>query len=188
MDYQDFVVQLDASSRGGFRARVVKSPFGEAATSFVLPAAAKAWLTGLPPSALARDIVRLSGGPEGVEPSPAEIGTALYLAVFQGPVRSLLDKCRGQIERSPQAGLRLKIKLDPSDPDTAALADLPWELLCDHETEDFFALSRQTSVVRYLDVPRTSQPIPFTSPLRVLAVGASPRELPPLDLAEEALR
>jgi hypothetical protein len=82
-------------------------------------------------------------------------------------------------------GIRLKIKIDPSDEETGALVDLPWELLCDGETEDFFALSRQTSLVRYLDVPRSSQPILFTPPLRILAVGASPHGLQPLDLAAE---
>jgi len=112
----------------------------------------------------------------------------LYRSVFQGQVRTLLDKSLGQLEVSPNLGLRLKIKLDPSDEETGALADLPWELLCDGETEDFLALSRRTSVVRYLDVPRPSQPIPFTPPLRILAVGASPRGMQPLDLDEETRR
>lgn len=145
-------------------------------------------------AALARDLAHgtaSGGGGAGVavvERPPIEIGTDIYRSVFQGQVRTLLDKSRGHLERSPDVGLRLKIKLDPGDADTAALADLPWELLCDGETEDFLALSRQTSVVRYLDVPRSSQPIAFTPPLRILAVGASPSELPPLDLAEEARR
>lgn len=112
----------------------------------------------------------------------------LYRSIFQGQVRTLLDKSLGQLEVSPNLGLRLKIKLDPSDEETGALADLPWELLCDVETEDFLALSRRTSVVRYLDVPRPSQPIPFTPPLRILAVGASPRGMQPLDLDEETRR
>jgi hypothetical protein len=118
---------------------------------------------------------------------PLEVGAELYRAVFQGQVRTLLDKSRGQLEKSTDLGLRLKIKIDPSDRETGALADLPWELLND-ETEDCFALSRHTSLVRYLDVPRSSQPIPFTPPLRILAAGASPRDLPPLDLDEEMRR
>ncbi len=189
MHYEDFVLQLEASSRGGYSARVLKSPFGEGATSFVLPAIAQTGLAGgIRLRAPEDDPSPPAADPRRVEPSPTEIGTELYRAVFQGPVRSLLDKSRGQLERSPQSGLRLKIKLDLGDPDTAALADLPWELLCDSETEDFFALSRQTSLVRYLDVPRMSQPIPFTPPLRILAVSASPDSMPPLDLAEEARR
>jgi hypothetical protein len=113
------------------------------------------------------------------------MGNDLFRSVFHGQIRSLFDKTRGQLERSTDLGIRLKIKIDPTDEETGALADLPWELLCDGETEDFFALSRQTSVVRYLDVPRSSQPILFTPPLRILAVGASPHGLQPLDLAEE---
>jgi hypothetical protein len=162
MRFEDFVLHLDTSSRGGFRARVLKSPFGEGAVSFSLG-----------------DQSALRSRP------PLDVGIELFQAVFQGQVRMLLDKCLGQLERSQDLGLRLKIKLDLGDEETAALADLPWELLCDGDNEDFLALSRQTSLVRYLDVPRSSQPIPFTAPLRILAVAASPRSLPALDLAEE---
>ncbi len=204
MRFEDFVLQFDASARGGFRARVLKSPFGEGTVGFSLPS-----LAGAEPA-----VPRAPGASRGVEghtasdlsqPSfrdvglhgaaagpdlrtPLEIGTDLYRSVFQGQVRSLLDKSRGQLEKSTDLGIRLKIKLDPSDEETGALADLPWELLCDGETEDFFALSRQTSLVRYLDVPRSSQPIQFAPPLRILAVGASPQGQQPLDLAEEERR
>jgi len=185
--FDDFVLQLEATSRGGFRARVVKSPFGEGAYGFSPPA-----LEGeeLEFSGISRAIRHLSptcaDSTAGRRPSP-EIGAELYRAVFQGQVRTLLDKSRGQLEREAGLGLRLKIKIDPSEEEAAALADLPWELLCD-DTEDFLALSRQTSLVRYLDVPRSSQPIPFTPPLKILAVGASPHGLEPLDLAEEMRR
>ena len=190
MRYDDFVLQLDASARGGFRARVVKSPFGEGAVAFALPAVAgTSPAGGNPASAVSRDIEHAAGSVRTApEAPPIEIGTEIYRAVFQGQVRSLLDKSRGHLEMTADRGLRLKIKLDPGDPDTAALADLPWELLCDADTEDFFALSRRTSLVRYLDVPRASQPIAFTPPLRILAVSASPRSLPPLDLVEETRR
>jgi hypothetical protein len=190
MRYDDFVLQLDASARGGFRARVVKSPFGEGAVAFALPAVAgTSPAGGNPASAVSRDLEHAAGGVQTApELPPIEIGTEIYRTVFQGQVRSLLDKSRGHLEMAADRGLRLKIKLDPGDPDTAPLADLPWELLCDGDTEDFFALSRQTSLVRYLDVPRASQPIAFTPPLRILAVSASPRSLPPLDLVEETRR
>jgi hypothetical protein len=184
--FDDFVLQFDTSSRG-LRARVLKSPFGEGVVGFSLPE-----LAGLEashgPSGISRDIAHHAAVTASGSRPPLEIGTELYRLIFQGQVRTLLDKSRGQLEVSPNLGLRLKIKLDPSDEETGALADLPWELLCDGETEDFFALSRQTSLVRYLDVPRSSQPIPFTPPLRILAVGASPRDLPPLDLDEEVRR
>jgi CHAT domain len=182
----DFVLQFDASARGGFRARVLKSPFGEGVAGFSLP-----WLAGA--DAAAHDAAGLSDGTVyrgasalGTDTRPRlDVGAELFRSVFQGPVRTLFDKSRGQLDVSPHLGLRLKIKLDVGDEDTGALADLPWELLYDSEAEDYFALSRQMSVVRYLDVPRPSQPIAFAPPLRILAVGASPHGLPPLDLAEE---
>ncbi|HYN22025.1 MAG TPA: CHAT domain-containing protein, partial [Thermoanaerobaculia bacterium] len=177
---------------------MLKSPFGEGVVGFSLPEPPS------PPAAVCAPSAESSRGALGAGTSrdialrsvaspfggrlPLEIGTELYRSVFQGQVRSLLDKSRGQLEISPNLGLRLKIKLDPGDEDAGALADLPWELLCDGETDEYFALSRQMSVVRYLDVPRSSQPIPFTQPLRILAVGASPKGMEPLDLAEEARR
>jgi hypothetical protein len=189
--FEDFILQLDASARGGFRARVLKSPFGEGVVAFALPEPAGEDSFAGPPGAT-RDMelggqaaaLTLSGG----EKPPVEVGSKLFNAVFQGQIRTLLDKSLGQLQMSPGLGLRLKIKLDPGDPEIGVLADLPWELLCDGETEEFFALSRHTSLVRYLDVPRPSQPIPFTPPLRILAVGASPRDLQPLDLREEMRR
>jgi hypothetical protein len=184
--FDDFVLQLDTSSRGGFRARVLKSRFGEATVGFALPALTGAELGN--PAGATRGAVHRSIDPAFDARPPLEVGTELFRTVFQGQVRTLFDKSRGQLEMSSDLGLRLKIKIDPGDEDAGALADLPWELLCDAETEDFFALSRQLSLVRYLDVPRPSQPIPFTAPLRILAVGASPRGVEPLDLEEEASR
>jgi hypothetical protein len=186
--FDDFVLQFDTSSRGGFRARVLKSPFGEGVVGFSLPSSADMELSSQGVSGVSRDLSHHGAAPILDGRPPLEIGTELFRSVFQGQVRTLLDKSRGQLEISPNLGLRLKIKLDPSDEETGALADLPWELLCDGETEDFFALSRQTSLVRYLDVPRSSQPIPFAPPLRILAVGASPNGLQALNLEEEVRR
>lgn len=189
MRFEDFVLQLDASPRGGFRARVLKSPFGEGVVGFSLPSFTRAepalYDVGGITRGITRDLSHPSASAIPNPPLPPEIGADLYRAVFQGQVRTLLDKCRGQLEISPELGLRLKLKLDPSEDEAGALADLPWELLCDGDTEDFFALSRQTSLVRYLDVPRPSQPIPFTPPLRILVVSASPRPYQPLDLEAE---
>jgi len=187
MRFEDFVLQFDSSPRGGFRARVLKSPFGEGVVGFSLPALAGV-AAPFSSSGISRNLsCEEAPSPLGARP-PLEIGTELFRSVFQGQVRSLLDKSLGQLEMSPSLGLRLKIKLDPSDEETGGLADLPWELLCDGETEDFFALSRQTSLVRYLDVPRSSQPIPFTPPLRILAVAATPHGMDPLNLEEESRR
>ncbi len=181
--FQDFVLQFDATSNGGFRAKVLQSPFGEGGVGFSLPSIGE---VGPMAHGASRNLAPPGAVSLDARP-PLEVGAELYRAVFQGQVRTLLDKSRGQLEKSTDLGLRLKIKIDPSDRETGALADLPWELLND-ETEDCFALSRHTSLVRYLDVPRSSQPIPFTPPLRILAAGASPRDLPPLDLDEEMRR
>lgn len=181
MRFQDFVLQIEASSRGGLRARVLASPFGEGTVPFPLPSSA----ASRPEPQDGRDIGKPDTPPLLITRSSLEIGTELFRAAFHGQVRMLFDKSRGQLHDSPDRGLRLKIKLNLSDEETGMLANLPWELLCDDETDDFFALSRQTSLVRYLDVPRPSQPIPFEPPLRILAISAAPRNLPALDFAAE---
>lgn len=182
--FEDFVLQFDTSSRGGFRARVLRSPFGEGGVGFSLSPLASAEPVIHGTSSGFRDVGSSETASSDAKPA-VEVGIELYRSVFQGQVRTLLDKTRGQLEISPDLGLRLKIKIDPGDEEAGILADLPWELLHDRETEDFFALSRRTSIVRYLDVPRSSQPIQFTAPLRILAVGASPGGMQALDLEAE---
>jgi hypothetical protein len=197
VQFSDFVLQLDVDGRGGLRARVLQSPFGEAAAPFSLPWSAEAVKDALRPRGLevasGVPVITRGDGYEVVQgaappPPPLEVGETLFRSVFQGQVRTLFDKSFGQLELEATRGLRLKLKLDPNDAATAALADLPWELLRDADNEYLFALSRQTTLVRYLDVPRPSQPIPFTPPLRILAASASPRGKQPLDVDEECRR
>lgn len=196
VQFSDFVLQLDADGRGGLRARVLQSPFGEAAAPFSLPWSAEAVKDALRPRGLGvasgMPVITRGDGYGGVQgsppPPPLEVGETLFRSVFQGQVRTLFDKSFGQLELDATRGLRLKLKLDPNDAATAALADLPWELLRDSDNEYLFALSRQTTLVRYLDVPRPSQPIPFTPPLRILAASASPRGKQALDVDEECRR
>lgn len=197
MQYQDFELQLDATAQGELRARVLRSPFGEGGTTFSLPFSSEEASAALAPRGivfasagpvLVRGAAEAAAGPPVPPRPPLEVGTELYRSLFRGQVRTLFDKSRGQLQLEPDRCLRVKIKLDPNDPAMAALADLPWELLHDEEVDDRFALSRQTTLIRYLDVPRPSHPIPFTPPLRILAVAASPSGLPPLNLDEECSR
>lgn len=197
MRYDDFYLQLDSQPQGGFRVRVLSSPAGEGNARLHLELDAGAIGASLQAEGLATRSGGLTdsrhfAGPEIAHrpppPSAQEVGEQLFDSLFSGRVRSLLDQSLGKLQGQAGRGLRIKLKLDPADPALGTLADLPWELLCRPDTEDFLALSRLSPVVRYLDVPRPCEPIPFTPPLRILGVTASPGELAGLDLAEERRR
>ena len=80
------------------------------------------------------------------------------------------------------AGLRIRLRIDERLP---ALADLPWEYLYAPELVRFLALSDDTPLVRYLEVPRSAQPLPISPPLTVLAVLSNPQDVEPLAVERE---
>jgi hypothetical protein len=121
------------------------------------------------------------GPPNGVaELTPEAFGLALGRAVFHGAVRDVLRDATGP---GRVACVRLLI-------DAPRLAALPWELLQfpSREGGTLLALSPQTPLARVTrHAPAAgSQARPSTGPLRVLAVAASPSNLPPLDVNGEA--
>jgi hypothetical protein len=81
--YEDFVLQLDSSSRG-FRARVLKSPFGEGAVGFSLPALAGAEPTGHGTAVASRDTFRQSASSATRRPSTSATDEIDGLAALEG--------------------------------------------------------------------------------------------------------
>lgn len=144
----------------GYRAEVLSSPAGEARADNLL-------LAGF--LAVPED----EGGPQA-------IGAQLFDAVFQGEVLSCLRRSMDEAGRL-RKGLRIRLRLS----DVPELANLPWELLYDRSRASFLALSRETPLVRYLDLPEPARDLDAQPRLRVLAVIASPAGLPPLDVVQE---
>lgn len=114
-----------------------------------------------------------------------KVGEELFKALFPPEVVNLYKSSLVEAKRSPRAGLRIKLMLDPRDPELAGLLDLPWESLRQPDTPGFLALSRDHSIVRYLMVPQPVLAAPRPAVLRILPLAASPRGLTPLDLALE---
>ena len=116
------------------------------------------------------------------------LGERLFHAVFHGGLLSIfrasLEEARGRNQ-----GLRIRLRLK----DAPELARLPWEYLYDSTHRRFFALSRTTPVVRYLELPDPTPGPAAELPLRILVLIANPKDLPRLDsdreweLLEEAL-
>jgi hypothetical protein len=111
-----------------------------------------------------------------------QLGEALFGALFSGEIGRLFERSRGALI-GPQRGLRLRIHVEP-ELETEIL-DLPWELLSCPDTRDQFGLHRLMPVVRFLEVPRAAEQIPFESPLRVLLTAAGPAGMVPLNLSRE---
>jgi hypothetical protein len=106
-----------------------------------------------------------------------ELGHALFDALFKGTVRDVYIR---SIDSTPEdRGLRITLCLS----EAPELMRIPWEYLF-HE-EHYVALSGDTPIVRYLDLPSPPRPLAVEGPLRVLGVISNPRTTPELDAASE---
>lgn len=171
MEHDDFELQIGPWVGDEWLVRVLRSPAGEGEGSMRLPGVVGDW--GVPRHA--RPIA------ETVVPrSPAEVGGALFRALFSAEVGELFHQ-----SLTPGRGLRLRLRINPRDRTLAPLHHIPWELLYRDETDDFLALSRATPLVRSLAVPRPSSPAPIEPPLRVLVVPAQAPGTDQLDLSGE---
>lgn len=112
------------------------------------------------------------------------MGQTLFEALFSSELATLYDRSLEKVI-ADHHGLRLLLKIDPACPDTSRLHSLPWELLFRPRKQDFVTLNRRSPLVRLIDVPELPPPPPAASRLRVLVLLASPKDLPPLDLARE---
>jgi tetratricopeptide (TPR) repeat protein len=174
----DLLVQRTAQ---GYRAHVVDSPAGQASVEFTPP---------LSSSELDLHLARIGrslGEPDrwaadGLE-AATTLGGRLFAAAFSGGVRACWQNSLAEAERR-DVGLRLRLRLN----DVPELAALPWEYLYDSATRRFFALSAETPLVRYLELPEPARPLAVEPPLRVLIVIARPKGLGGLDAEQEWLR
>ena len=112
--------------------------------------------------------------------TPMVIGEQLYDAIFLDEIGTSLRRSLDEAHRQ-EKGLRIRLRLA----DAPELTNLPWEYLYDRSRDTFLALSSETPVVRYLDLPEPPRDLQGEPQLRVLAVIASPAGYPPLDVEHE---
>lgn len=182
LDYFDFEMTVDSVEREDYQVTVIRSPAGEAREKMPLPdrAILSARLLTLE-RALNGDG---TGNPTTVTPeqSVQGFGQTLFEALFPGEVRTLY-RASTQAANQKSAGLRLKLRIQPPE-----LAALPWEFLYDEQQGEYLCLSRYRPLIRYIQLPRASQPLAVAPPLRILGLVASPLDLPQLDTAREIKR
>jgi len=182
--YLDFELEIGEGNGQEYPVKVVHSPAGEASEVMHFPFGE----TVLDNRLMALQIALLSStgerlrGPSREELTVQKFGQDLFDALLVGEVRGRYDVSLNEAE-SQGKGLRLKLRITPP-----RLATLPWELMYDSRQGEYVCLSRNTPVVRYLDLSRPVQPLSVTSPLRILGMVACPSDLPQLDVAQEKRR
>lgn len=186
MNYLDFELEISAGAGREYPVRVVHSPAGEAREQMIFPFDTLALESRLKDLQIA--LLR-SGGKTRKMPLPEEqavqdFGRALFDALFIGEVRTRYDMSWREATQK-DLGLRLKLRIQ-----SPALAALPWEFLFDPRQAEYVCLSRNTPIVRYLEIPQPIQPLTVTPPLRILGMAVSPNDpyLGQLDVQREKQR
>jgi hypothetical protein len=178
--YLDFELSIQREGEG-YRTRVLKAPAGEAAGAFTLPFSDLEIENFLLRIGGRRQTMRRINSPE--VQAARTFGEGLFRAAFPEGVRDCL---RGSLDaaESQGTGLRIRIRLN----EVPELAELPWEYLWDPMHRRFLALSTNTPIVRYLEIPERIRPLEVKPPLRILAMISSPAGYPLLDVEQEWAR
>ena len=175
--YLDFDLRF-AKSENGYRAEILKSPVGTAHGTFRMPFQDIELENYLLKIGQRRSGMRKADSPENR--AARDFGSKLYDSVFQGDLQTAFRKSF-DAARAVKHGLRVRLHLG----DTPELADLPWEYLWQPERREFLALTTETPIVRYFDLPETVKPLAVTPPLRVLVMLSNPSDVDCLDVEKE---
>ncbi|MCB9420172.1 MAG: CHAT domain-containing protein [Ardenticatenaceae bacterium] len=182
--YLDFEIEVGAGQGREYPVAVIRSPAGEARETMQFPYDELALENRLQSLQIA--LLHAGGAHRQMltaeERLVQEFGRDLFNALLTGEMRSRFDVSCTEA-RTQGKGLRLKLRLQPPE-----LARLPWEFLYDSRRAEYICLSRETPVIRYLELPQSIQPLTVNPPLRILGMAVSPRGLPPLDIDREKQR
>ncbi len=176
MTYLTFDLSIERSGEK-FRARV-NSPGGEADCEFSAPITEQELRIFRLETTRARPDLRRAE-PDEMR-GARDFGQKLFNAVFVGEVNGCLIRSLQKIEPS-ETGLRVRIHLSKAP----ELINLPWEYLYEPSMGRFLALSKDTPVVRYLELPVEPRSLAVKPPVRMLVVISSPKDQVPLDVARE---
>ena len=182
--YLDLELEIGPGEEGEYPVAILHSPAGEAREKMLFPFDAHTLESRLKDMQTA---LLESGGKQHRALSPEgrsvqDFGRALFDALFIAEVRACYDVSLREATRQDK-GLRLKLRFQAPE-----LAALPWEFLYDSRQEEYVCLSRNTPIVRYLEMVRPIRPLTVTPPLRILGMIASPQDQKQLDATREKQR
>ncbi|HEY7358124.1 MAG TPA: CHAT domain-containing protein [Ktedonobacterales bacterium] len=178
MEYLDFDLEIGAGHGRTYPVAVIRSPAGEAHGTLHFPFDEAALHERLDQVQTALDTPAQAS--RKAAQAVQEFGQRLFEALFTGDIRSCYDVSLREVARQDDRGLRVKLRIQ-----TPGLAALPWEFLYDTRQGEYVCLSRQTPIVRYLELPQSIQPLPVKPPLKILGMIASPSDQAALDVQRE---
>lgn len=182
--YRDFDLLLEESIGAGYRARVIGSPAGETeSVAIELPFTEQDIEIFLLRIGRQRRGAPSDEAHSSLSSTIEEFGAELFDAVFRDQIRDAFMTSIG-IAEADDAGLRIRLRFARA----AELANFPWEFLHDRGTRRFLALSDRTSLVRHVELPGRTRPLPVTPPLRILLMAVSPVDFDAPDAAGEKAR
>ncbi len=175
----DFDLQIEKEA-DHYQAQVLNSPAGQVSSEFTLPLSDLELENFYLRVGRPRQGVRRINSPE--MESVKKVGGSLFEAVFSEDILSLLNSSQA-VAKSQGKGLRIRLRFNSPE-----ISDLPWEYLYNARQNRFLALSQQTPLVRYLEIPQPNAPLAVGLPLKVLVMVSSPSDYPPLDVEAEYSR
>jgi outer membrane protein assembly factor BamD (BamD/ComL family) len=183
-NYLDFEIEIGPGQGSQYPLAVIDSPAGEVRETLHFPFDESTLESRLKSLEIA--LLRSGGSRRQVlspeEQSVQDFGLQLFASLFSGETRTRFDMS-SDIARQRGLGLRLKLRIQAPE-----LARLPWEFLYDPRQAEYVCMSRDTPIVRYIELPQTIKPLKVAPPLRILGVVSSPSDLPALEVAREKQR
>jgi CHAT domain-containing protein len=166
-EYLTFDLMLEGHA-GDYRALIIDSPAGQDKNQFEVL---------FQPDQLADLLNRIAMNDQA---AAQELGKGLYDTIYDARLQSLFNRSLDEAERQSK-GLRIRLRLSEA-PD---LINIPWEYLYDPAFQRFYALSVDTPIVRFLDLPDRAWSVKVEPPLKVLVMLSSPSDYPALDVEAE---
>ena len=167
-DFRNFSIEIDPPDENICDIRVSESLAGSASGKLTLPFSQ----ADLIPFLAASGIPGLLKNPPPTSQTASQLGNQLFESLFQ-------DKIHKKLLRSYPRGnevLRIQLRMDVREEAMQAVVDLPWELMLDPEEIQPLGLGNKFSITRHLQARTPVQPLPFPSPLKVLAVFPEPSD------------
>ncbi len=170
---------------GSYTAKVIHSAAGEPSIDITLPySLVDLRMMPHPRSTQATRLMVAVDSRTGSEltPSGQELGEQLFGCIFKGAVGNAFSVSQ-RLANDSGKKLRLRLRLA----DVPELINIPWELLYNPDRSEFFALSEDTPLVRYLDLPlaHNRNEVLLNPPLRILLMVADVQGYPRLDVRAE---
>lgn len=176
MDYFDFDLRIGPGEQGAYRLALIGSPSGESSARLQLPlddpqlrGCLEAIEGGLRGEARSFSSVRRGAPVQPLSVAVQALGQALFNSLtHERSVYACYHTSLVQAQKQGK-GLRLRLRLEVPE-----LACLPWEYLYDpHYKRDFLSLSKETPVVRHVEVELPIESLILEPPIRILGmVGA----------------